>query len=495
MKKEKSKLQFIFQFAKTSAVASGGILLLAQGIKQGSALIIGTWTAKVLTQEEYGAFRLLWTLVSYLNFANLGIPQYVLFKLPVAIGQEDEDNMTAIPSMFHSFLFLSRAVLFFCAVFLMLYGLPLNRMPLRWEWLLMGMIVVISGWRMLFDMMFRSYQEFRLLGIIRISDSIVYLGAIALLMPLLKIEGILIATILAGVIPLAIGISKNKGYLKFKIDINGWLRCIKFGFPITINSFVWILITSSTIWVVSACYSPAHTGIYGFAMVIATVYKVLPGILGEMTGPRVLSYFGKVKDNKVKMDEVILQGSLTWACINVVFAVFSLFAIDVLIRYFLPKYNTAWPIMLFMVLGYYSYNIAATAGNAAIHKGKAPLFLIINSIILLFQIGFAIIIAKYSTSFSLIGLAPMAGLMISSLSVLYIAFFDDTKPFKVSKYFWKILFNMVIGMIVIAGSWFLIGFSREWYWLIVAAFLILAICSPQTIIGYNHLKNFWQTTA
>ena len=130
-----------------------------------------------------------------------------------------------------------------------------------------------------------------------------------------------------------------------------------------------------------------------------------------------------------------------------------------------------------------------------IHKGKAPVFLVINTAILLFQIGLAIIIAKYSTPLSFIGLAPMAGLMISSLSVLYIAFVDNIEPFKVSKEFWKILVNMIIGMVVIIVCWLLIGFNKEWYWLPVAALLSLAICSPQTIIGYNHLKNFWQTTA
>ena len=314
-------------------------------------------------------------------------------------------------------------------------------------------------------------------------------------MPLLKIKGILIATLLAAISPFAIGIIKNNQYLTISFNLSKIWNYIKFGFPITLSSFVWILITSSTIWVVSVFYAPEYTGIFGFAMLTSTVFKVLPGVLGEITGPRFLTFLGKAKDNKENVNDAMVQASLAWSGINVLFAVFSLLALRLLILYWVPQYTAGWTIMLFIILGYYCHNCVNTAGNAAIHSGKAPLLLAINVVILVVQVGIAILVAKCSSSFPLIGLATMSGLIVSSLSVLYVAFFDRSKVLNVGNNLFLILISMSIGVMIICLSWYLTGIIDKWYWMLIMVPINIGLCLLPSIRGYNNLRRFWRTTA
>ena len=473
-------------------VVGGSTLLIAQLTQHGFKLIIGIWTAKTLTQGEYGAFSLMMTMLSYITFTNIGIPQSIMFKLPLAIAKGDKDEVSSIPSILYSYLIVMRSILFFAFIVMAFYGFPLNNITMHLEWGIFGGIVIVTGWNALFENMFMSHQKFIHLGISRISRSVVYFIGIALLLSELKLNGILIASLIAGLFPLSIGLYENKKYLKFNYDLIRLGNYIKFGLPITLSSFAWVLISNSTIWVVSLYYPKEYTGIFGFAMLIATIFKVFPGILGEMTRARYLAYLGKLGDSSKKHATIVTsQGGIAWSRLNIPFAIYSLLVLRVLVVFWLPKYDKAWPIMLFIVLGYYCYNISSVPGNRLIHKGKSILLLKINIIILMLQLLVALLIATYSTVFRLIGIAPMFGLITSSISILYIEFYDGSKFFNIGREFWNVVRNMLLGVIIIVITWHIISLNNNWQWMLAVGGINLAIAGPFSIYGLRVFKEFW----
>ena len=476
-------------------MGKGGLLLAAQIVTQVLGFITGIWIASALTQIEYGAYRLLVTIVGYCRFTSLGIPQAVLFKLPVAVGRNNKEEMANIPSTLHASLVFTRSTLFLVAIFLAIYNVRLNTISLQWAWILIGVTFAISGWNSLFETMFRSHQQFGILGVLRIARPICSFLGLAVLLSRWKINGILIAGIIAGSVQLITGFKKHSKKLRWTPNIRKIWEFIRFGLPISLSSFVWLLITTSTIWVISSCSSPEQTGIFGFAMLIATAYKVLPGIAGEMAHPRMMAYYGKVKGDETALKKIMTQTSFAWAGVNVLPAALSLLAFDGLIQYFLPKYSGAWGAMLCVVLGYYCYDIMGTVGNFVIIRGQAMVLLIGNICVFFLQLGLAIAIAKNSTSLFVISIAPMIGLIVSGLFVLYIGFFDRNKLFCISNHIWKILFRMLLGIVTITAIWGMLRFYRGWYWFVVMLFLIPLICTTQTYWGYRHLRGFWRTTA
>ena len=179
-------------------MGKGGLLLAAQIVTQVLGFITGIWVVSTLTQIEYGAYRLLVTIVGYCRFTSLGIPQAVLFKLPVAVGRNNKEEMANIPSTLHASLVFTRSTLFLVAIFLAIYNVRLNTISLQWAWILIGVTFAISGWNSLFETMFRSHQQFGILGVLRIARPICSFLGLAVLLSRWKINGILIAGIIAG---------------------------------------------------------------------------------------------------------------------------------------------------------------------------------------------------------------------------------------------------------------------------------------------------------
>ncbi len=446
----------LLDFTKAKFLREGGLMLVAKAIQQGGNLYVGIWIAKILTESDYGVYRLLMAIVSYLPFANLGVAQTIVFKLPDAFRKKSITEIKNVTSVFNSFLLITRLFLLLLFVVLAIFQVKINQQTLDFEWLLLGLLTVFSGWNLLFINIFKSDNKFKEVSYSRSINSLVYLAVVVCIAKGLQINGILIALIAGTVLSFIYGIYYNKKYLSFRYNFKQTVDYIKFGFPIILNTLVWILFSSSILWVVSAFYPPDYTGIFGFALVIATIFKVMPGIIIEMVSPKLISYLGVKEINLQNEKRLITDSIFSLSLLNFVFAVASLFLFKLLITYYVAKYSSTWPMVIFLILGYHLYNISSLINVINLKRGRASIILVINIVSLCIQLVVAFAIIELEYDFYLIAIAPAVGLMISSIGGFWTAYFSVEDKTDYARDFVKISFLGISTSGFITIYWYLL---------------------------------------
>jgi O-antigen/teichoic acid export membrane protein len=465
-------------------------MLIAKAIQQGGNLFIGLYIAKILTESDYGIYRLLMAIVSYIPFANLGIAQTIIFKLPDAFRKKSITEIKNVTSVFNSFLVFSRIFLLILFSFLAIFQVKLNQQSLSLEWLLMGIFTLFSGWNLLFINIFRSNNKFKSLSFIRSINSIFYLLVVVFVVEKLQINGVLLALISGALVSFAYGVYLNKEYLTIKFDFKKTIEYIKFGLPIILNTLVWILFSSSILWVVSFFYLPNYTGIFGFALVISTIFKVMPGIIVEMVSPKLISFLGVKKLNNYNKNKFISKGVFSLAMINFVFAIFSLFLFKIILVFFVPKYISTWPMVIFLIIGYYVYNISSFANIQNLKQGKASIVMIWNIVSLCIQLLSAAILIKFNFDFYLIALAPAIGLIISSVGVLITAYSFNNFKADFFQHYIKIIISTLLFIFLIYIFWSYISDFETLMDFIIAFFVGSVLCIFPGLIGVIFLKKY-----
>lgn len=337
-------------------------------------LVSGIWIAGQLSEQDFGAYRLLLILLTYLSYSMLGIDQKLLYKLPESIGKGAINEIQKISSTLHSALTLNRAIIFVVAVCLALFDVRVNDVSIGFGWIILGIGFAIDGWGNLYEMVIRAFQRFMYLSIIRMGGAISYLIFLYFLLKMLGlgIEGILISLALSGGVKILL--AQKSCNLKFKchIAIMELVNDVKYGFPLKINSIIWTLLITINIWLTSYYLSPRDVGILGYAMMISSAFTAAAGVLTEMLSVRFIQYLGKcnVKGGSGDRFNATHSISMGWVGLNLMIAISTLSFFSLVIYFFMPKYSSAWGIIVINIIGYYSYSIIDTVSNSEIISNR-----------------------------------------------------------------------------------------------------------------------------
>ena len=120
------------------------------------------------------------------------------------------------------------------------------------------------------------------------------------------------------------GFIYNRNYLSFNFDIKKTAKAMKFGIPITANSFIFNLINTSTLWIISFNLDSENTGIYGFALLISTIFKVFPGIIVNLINPKSISYIDTNIKNINRVNNFVISSTNTFIFTNFVFMIMAI---------------------------------------------------------------------------------------------------------------------------------------------------------------------------
>ena len=119
------------------SVLKGCVNFISRITLQLISFLAGIYCARILTLEEFGAYSLMKTIFMYSTFSSMGIIESILFKLPVALGKKDDNNININQKLLFTISFASIIFLIIFSFF-GLFKIPLNKIPLRFEWILIG---------------------------------------------------------------------------------------------------------------------------------------------------------------------------------------------------------------------------------------------------------------------------------------------------------------------------------------------------------------------
>lgn len=475
-------------------LSKGGLNLLAIILLQGTSFLIGIWAAKLMSHSEFGALQFLRTIQGYSAFTTLGVTQAVMYELPIAIGRKDSFEVELIQKFYNSLLIYSGVFAILLMLLLMLAKVPLNGIQVGWAWLLLGIILAISGWTSYSQILFQSYQQFGKLGVYRFIYPIVFSFAVVVLLPEYKINGFLISMIFGYSVLSAYGLFIHRKTLGYYWDSERFWRYVSIGLPIRLSSFVWLLITSLGLWLSSLLISSYAAGIYGFAMLISTAYALIPGVIAEMSVPRISTLYGKNALNRSVLIEPAKQSLMALACINIAPALLSLLVFDIITAYWVPKYQQAMPIMLCLVLGFYLNSICSLASNILNLLNRQRATLIICCVVLVFVTAISLISVAIFGTTAAVAFSAMLGLFLNGALICWLVF-KELDLLKDKIFIFKLVTTALLGCCVIT----VVAISARHFEGIIryGVFLIGFFClsSIPVIKGIHCFRLFWQNTA
>jgi O-antigen/teichoic acid export membrane protein len=365
---------------------------------------------------------------------------------------------------------------------------------MTWEWMALGTILALSSWTSYSQILFQSHQQFGRLAAWRVIYPVVFLTANVILLPRWKIAGFLTAMGFAYFVLAVYGLVLHRRTLGFWWSTKKFFACVRIGLPLRLAGFVWMLIMSVGLWMVSLRIGGDAAGTYGFATLIGTAYGLIPGIMAEMGLPRLAFQWSRSGFSLQALGASTYDAIVAFAGLNVAVAVFALASFDGLIQHWLPKYQDAEGVMLVLVVGAYINGAWDLGGNALILLGRQRSLLALNVAILVVVLPLAYCVVAISHSPMLTACATSLGLALNCTGVVAMmraklgAHLSGAQLLR----FAGMVFS---GVAVIVLTWWVASEFTGWTRTAVYVVLGLLLSAFHTGIGGRSIQRFWNETA
>jgi O-antigen/teichoic acid export membrane protein len=480
---------------KSKLFRNASLLTISQFTTMAVPLLSGIWIAGQLSEQEFGAYRLLLILITYLTYSTLGAELRLMYQFPEAIGRGAQIEIEKMPSTLHSILVLNRSVIFVIALCLALFDFKLNGISIGLGWVVLSIGFAIDGWGNLYEMVIRSFQKFMQLSVIRVSGALCYLLFLFVFLKMLGfgISGILISLSLSGVVKILLARNWSKLKLRFGVTTIEIIEFVKYGFPLKINSLIWTLLISVNIWLVSYYLSPKDAGILGYAMMTSGAFSAAAAVFTEILSVRFIQYSGRctVNGNTNDRFHATYSASVGWAGLNLLIAISALAIFSLVITLYMPKYSSAWGIIIINMIGYYVYSIIDTIGNSEIISGRAKNLTKLFSIFFVIELIASVVVCKLYPTLEHIAIVQTICLTLLAGSVAYQHWKLDISESANKKRFLKLAILVAAGVAILVSSRYIVSLEMGLAGLVQSLIILLILTTPILWFSYRGFVTFY----
>lgn len=471
------------------------LLTISQLTTMAVPLLSGIWVAAQLGEQEFGAYRLLLILITYLTYTMLGVELQLMYQLPEAIGRGSQKEIEKIPSILHSILIVNRSFILVITCALAFFDFKLNGVSIGFGWIIFGIGFAVEGWSNLYEIVTRSFRKFNKLSYIRMCGALLYLLFLYAFLQMLSfgLYGILIALALSGIVKIILARNCSRVILRFSATKKEIIESVKYGFPLKINSLIWTLLISVNIWLVSYFLSPKDAGVLGYAMMISGAFSAATGIFTEILSVRFINYLGKcnVIDDTDERFNATLSASIGWVGLNLLIAIGVLTVFSLVIILYIPKYSSAWGIIIFNLIGYYAYSVIDTIGNFEIISGRASKLTKLFSLCFVIEIILLVVVCKLFPTLEYIVMVQSVCLTLLAVTVAYQHWKLDIYESSNKKRFLKLAALLGLGIAILVSSRFIVSLEMGFTELFQGLFFLLILASPIIWYSYRAFVTFY----
>jgi len=471
------------------------VLSVGQFSAQVAGFIAGIMIAATLNEIEYGTYRLLLILLGYLTYSGLGLELKIMYTLPAAIAKKNQVEIDKQLSIYHSFLIINRVTIFCIFIALSFFRTSLNGYNLRYLWILAGIIFVLDGWNLLYEIVLRSYQKFLTLGLVRIFYPFVYLFTLWVMLKYFSIGifGILTALLLSSLFKIIFYVRNSQNEFNLIWSIKDYIDYIKYGFPVKMNSLIWMVLTTINMWISSIFLTPEQTATLGFALTVTVAYIMSISAISEITSVKFITYWEQArnKENQIDTTNLVYEASVGWTGLYMPVVLVCLLVFSVILNFFVLKYKDSWSIMLILIIGYYAYSTIDTIGNALILLGKSLELTKYLIFTLVLQTILSLTICAYKPSLILLSLVNTSCLLLLCFLISKTYFIDRSYSNNNNKCLLKLFISLFQGVVLIIIFWLIITFNLNTYLKILMICLFLLFAINMTLRCFKNISIFW----
>ena len=471
-------------------------LAISQFTLMAVPLLSGIWISAQLGEQEFGAYRLLLILITYLTYTTFGVELQLMYKLPEAIGRGSRTESEKIPSILHSILVLNRSIIIVITCALAFFDYKLNGVSIGFGWIIFGIVFAVDGWSNLYEITLRSFGKFLGLSCIRMCGALFYLLLLYIFLKILNFEifGILIALALSGVAKMILACKWSGLRVSFGVTKNEIIDSVKYGFPLKVNSLIWTLLISVNIWLVSYYLSPKDTGVLGYAMMISGAFSAAAGVFTEILSVRFIHYLGRRNVNGFTHERFNATYSATigWAGLNLLIAISVLAIFSLVIHLYVPKYSSAWGVIIFNMIGYYAYSLIDTISNFEIISGRANKLTRLFLIFFVVEVISLIIVCEMFLTLEHIVIGQSICLTLLAGAVAYQHWNLDFYEHANKKRFLKLAALVSLCVAILVSSRFIISFEMGITGLIQSLIILMILVMPILWFSYKGFMSFYE---
>lgn len=377
-------------------------------ISQGIGIFISFLIRRFLGPVNMGIWSLVNMIVDYALVAHLGTGDALYFKIPFHIGKNDKKEAETVQNVvFTFFLLISIPIIIMVLIAGVIYR---DRMPKELFVGLMVFPIIYIGQRFYtyFIMLLRAHKQFALLGKSFLFDSIVDLLLIILLVWKLKLYGMYLASILLPLCNIAYVQAQARFNLKFHLLWGKLKDYIRFGLPLFLISYLYVLLYSVDRIMIAKMIGMAPLGYYSIAVMSKNYSLTMTKSFGSVISPYFIEDFGRV-DDITKIKHYVTTYAEITSCVASIFLGFIYIGFPVAVYYFLPKFLPGINAMKGMLLCTFFMLVAGQLHNLLVLKKKQSLLIatVISAIslniignYLLIKAGFGITGVSLSSAFS-----------------------------------------------------------------------------------------------
>lgn len=384
---------------------------------QASRLAIGLVAASLLPPAEYGFWGLFLAILSYSNFANLGLISGANRELPISIGAGNVERSSQIERAAFGGALVAGAAVSLVAAVLYLPGRGL-----------LGLLVALAlGSQQIYlfyQVSLRSRLEFNRASTQQLILAIVFLIVGALLLARWRLVGLVGAQLASFAVACSLGLLFWRPHLRPAIWPGEIARLLRSGFPIMLAGLAFAVLTTADRWIVALALGNEALGHYTLAALLSSAALLLATVIGQQFYPRMGIRLGETGSARALFPMAVRQSILVVAAVTPLALAVALLAPPI-IRGMLPSYVSSIPAVQVLAVAIVPLVAASGFTNMLVASGRAAAYLLVQLAAVAVEIACAGITILLGWGLVGIALSASVGYVSLCLGALLLAWSAD----------------------------------------------------------------------
>ena len=333
-----------------------------------SRLAVSVFAAAALAPAAFALWGVFLIVLSYSNYANLGILNGANRELPLALGRGD----VALSERIEQGAYAGAL-----ATGLLLAGATLGLFAANPALAAAAAAALALQQLYLFEQVsLRSRLEFRRASVLQIVLAVTFPSVAVLLLPALGIIGLVAAQAAAFGLGSALALVAWRFDLRPSFDTDVLKRLIRVGLPIMTGGLVFAVVVTADRWLVATALGQTALGQYTLAGLLPSAGVLASMVMAQQFYPRMAMRFGETGAIEAIYPLAVRQSLLSIITVGPPALLASL-AVPMIIDRWLPEYAPASQAAQLLLIGVVPLAAAGGFGNLLITVGRAGWYVIL----------------------------------------------------------------------------------------------------------------------
>lgn len=385
-------------------------------------MISSVVSARFVLPAELGTINKVLIILSYTSFCQLGVYN----GLNRNIAYYKAKNQPAIvQTMVDTSYYMTRKISFLLllvSIGLIVYNFVFVNNPISiWASVLLCVLAFLQNFNTHFEVTYRSGQEFKKLGIIKLKDSAIAIAC--LIFPYLcGVIGYMLSYGLKVFISFILRKRHSPYAYEHKESRTSYWELLKVGFPIMIAGYLWSIFMVADVTFLSMFYSNVEVGLYNIATLSTTAIMVIPNALNTLLYPKASAIFAKT-DKPSSLRPFCIKSICAFALVLTPIVLLGYFLLPYFVEIFMPNYIGGVKVGQIAILSGLTFIYAGPSVVFGTLKKNIPSLLMISSILLLYWLLLLLLHYNSRLTMEKIAYLKLTFLSLYSISTIGVAFY------------------------------------------------------------------------